>query len=123
MDHLLHSLDPKLFYYATKHVAVSPADGRRGQSADPLLRSHGDSPALCPDGKSVYFIADDDGTQNLAQVNITDGKITRPDRWPVHAWTATPCPRTAPSPPRISTRTGLTNCSPLPAANSPGSLT
>jgi len=35
-------------------------------------------PRFAPDGKSVYFIADDDGTQNLCLVEIADLKITRP---------------------------------------------
>src|SRR5262249_14010323 len=35
-------------------------------------------PHFAPDGKSVYFIADDDGAQVLCQVNLSDGKITRP---------------------------------------------
>jgi dipeptidyl aminopeptidase/acylaminoacyl peptidase len=33
---------------------------------------------FAPDGKSVYFVVDDDGTQNLAAVSVADGKVTRP---------------------------------------------
>jgi len=34
-------------------------------------------PRFAPDGKSIYFLADDDGTQALAQVDLSDGKVTR----------------------------------------------
>ena len=36
------------------------------------------SPHFSPDGKFIYFIADDDGTQNLAASHATGGDITRP---------------------------------------------
>jgi dipeptidyl aminopeptidase/acylaminoacyl peptidase len=35
-------------------------------------------PKFAPDGKSVYFIADDDGTQNLCLIEVATKKITRP---------------------------------------------
>jgi len=35
-------------------------------------------PRFSPDGKFVYFIADDDGTQNLCRVSVGGGEITRP---------------------------------------------
>src|SRR5205807_1527107 len=35
-------------------------------------------PKFAPDGKSIYFIADDDGTQNLCLLEIATQKITRP---------------------------------------------
>ncbi len=35
-------------------------------------------PRFSPDGKFIYFIADDDGTQNLCRVPIGGGEITRP---------------------------------------------
>ncbi len=36
------------------------------------------SPHFSPDGKFIYFIADDDGTENLCRVPATGGEITRP---------------------------------------------
>jgi dipeptidyl aminopeptidase/acylaminoacyl peptidase len=36
------------------------------------------SPRFSQDGKSIYFLADDDGTQIMAQVNVADGQLTRP---------------------------------------------
>ena len=36
------------------------------------------SPRFSPDGKYIYFIADDDGTQNLCRIPAEGGEITRP---------------------------------------------
>ena len=72
------SLDPKLFYYDTKHVGVSPAAGGEAKVLTRSFDRFATLPRFAPDGKSIYFIADDDGTQNLCQVSLADGKITRP---------------------------------------------
>ena len=71
------STDLKLFYYATRHVAVSPSGGGEAKILTKTFDRMASEPRFAPDGKSVYFLADDDGTQTLAQVNITDGKISR----------------------------------------------
>jgi dipeptidyl aminopeptidase/acylaminoacyl peptidase len=71
-------LDPKVFEYGTKHLAVSPADGG---DAKVLTRSFDRMvtfPHFSPDGESIYFIADDDGTQNLCRIPTGGGEITRP---------------------------------------------
>jgi dipeptidyl aminopeptidase/acylaminoacyl peptidase len=71
-------LDPKLFQYATKHIAVSPALGGEAKVLTLQLDRMSSDPKFSPDGKSIYFIADDGGTQILCEVNLADGKITRP---------------------------------------------
>ena len=71
-------LDPRLFQYATKHIAVSPASGGEAKVLTLSLDRMATNPRFSPDAKSVYFIADDDGTQILCQANLADGKITRP---------------------------------------------
>ncbi|MBS1839275.1 MAG: S9 family peptidase [Acidobacteria bacterium] len=71
-------LDPKLFQYATRHIAISPASGGEAKVLTLSLDRMASEPRFSPDGKSVYFIADDDGTQILCQANLADGKITRP---------------------------------------------
>jgi dipeptidyl aminopeptidase/acylaminoacyl peptidase len=71
-------LEPKLFQYATKHIAVSPASGGQAKVLTLSLDRMSERPTFAPDGRSIYFIADDDGTQVLCQVNLADGKITRP---------------------------------------------
>jgi len=76
-------LDPKLFEYSTKHIAVVavPKLGGKPGEAKVLTRAldrMATQPKFSPDGKSVYFIADDDGTQNLCLVEIASQKIMRP---------------------------------------------
>src|SRR5579859_6982354 len=71
-------IDPKLFQYATKHVAISTASGGPAKILTLALDRMATEPRFAPDGKSVYFIADDDGTEVLCQANLADGKITRP---------------------------------------------
>ncbi len=71
-------LDPKLFEYATKHLAVSPATGGEPRVLTRSLDRMTTSPQFAPDGKSIYFIADEDGTQILGQVNLSDSKVSRP---------------------------------------------
>jgi dipeptidyl aminopeptidase/acylaminoacyl peptidase len=70
--------DPTLFEYATKHLAVSPAAGGEAKLLTLSLDRMATSPRFAPDGKSIYFIADDDGTQVLARVTLADGKVDRP---------------------------------------------
>ena len=72
------TIDPKLFVYATKHIAVSPSTGGEQRVLTRSLDRMATSPRFAPDGKSIYFIADDDGTQVLAQVDVAGGKISRP---------------------------------------------
>ena len=71
------ALDAKLFQYATKHVAISPASGGEAKVLTKAFDRMSTIPRFSPDSKSVYFNADDDGTQNLCSVNIADGKVTR----------------------------------------------
>jgi dipeptidyl aminopeptidase/acylaminoacyl peptidase len=71
-------LDPKLFQYATKYIAISPAAGGEAKVLTKSFDRMATQPRFTLDGKGVYFNADDDGTQNLCLVNIADNKITRP---------------------------------------------
>lgn len=71
-------LDPKLLEYATKHLAVSAVGGGESKVLTRALDRMASAPRFAPDGKSIYFIADDDGTQVLAQVNLANGNIDRP---------------------------------------------
>jgi len=71
-------LDPHLFYYNTRHLAVVPATG--GQ-ANVLTRAFDRSihrPRFSGDGKYIYFTAEDDGVQNLCRIPTAGGEITRP---------------------------------------------
>ncbi|HLV95795.1 MAG TPA: S9 family peptidase [Candidatus Acidoferrales bacterium] len=70
-------LDPKLFQYATFQLGIAPATGGEEKVLTLPLDRNVSSPRFSPDGKSIDFIADDDGTQNLLSVPVTGGKITR----------------------------------------------
>jgi dipeptidyl aminopeptidase/acylaminoacyl peptidase len=70
--------DPKLMEYGTKHIAISPAAGGESRLLTRAFDRMATSPRFSPDGKSIFFIAEDDGTQVLASVSLADGKIDRP---------------------------------------------
>jgi dipeptidyl aminopeptidase/acylaminoacyl peptidase len=71
-------LDPHLFDYATKHLAIAPATGGEAHVLTLALDRMVTVPRFSPDGKFIYFIADDDGTQNLCRIPVSGGEITRP---------------------------------------------
>jgi len=70
-------LDPRLFQYATHHVAVSPALGGTARVLTQSFDRNATEPRFAPDGSSIYFIADDDGTQILGRVPVNGGQVTR----------------------------------------------
>jgi len=71
-------LDPHLFDYATHHLAVAPVSGGPARVLTQAFDRHVSSPRFSPDGRSIYFIADDDGTQNLYRIPAEGGDISRP---------------------------------------------
>jgi dipeptidyl aminopeptidase/acylaminoacyl peptidase len=71
-------LDPKEMAYATSHIAVVSAQGGTPKVLTHALDRNATEPHFTPDSKSIDFIVDDEGTQNVAQVNVADSKITRP---------------------------------------------
>ena len=72
--------EPKLFEYATKNLADFAGGGRRcGESFDARVRSERRMISrFSADSQSVYFIADDDGTQNVCKISVNGGEVTRP---------------------------------------------
>ena len=71
-------IDPKLFWYATYHLAVVPASGGEPRILTKSLDREVSAPRFSPDGRWIYFIAEDEGTQNLLRVAPSGGEITRP---------------------------------------------
>jgi dipeptidyl aminopeptidase/acylaminoacyl peptidase len=71
-------LEPKLFEYATHHLAIAPASGGEAKVLTVVFDRSVSAPRFSPDGKSIYFIADDDGTQNLCRISLAGGEISRP---------------------------------------------
>ena len=70
-------LNPLLFQYATHHVALSPATGGAARVLTQSFDRNATEPRFSADGSSIYFIADDDGTQNLCRVPVNGGQVTR----------------------------------------------
>lgn len=70
-------LEPRIFDYATKHVAISPATGGEAKVLTLSFDRMASTPRFSPDGKTIYFIADDDGTQSLCRIPAGGGEITR----------------------------------------------
>jgi dipeptidyl aminopeptidase/acylaminoacyl peptidase len=71
-------LDPHLFQYATFQLAIVPAGGGEPKVLTRALDRNVTVPRYSPDGLSIYFIADDDGTQKLMQIPAGGGEILRP---------------------------------------------
>ena len=71
-------LEARLFQYATFHIAIAPAAGGEAKVLTLKLDRNSSEPRFSADGKWIYFIADDDGTQNLMRVPAMGGEITRP---------------------------------------------
>jgi len=71
-------LDPHLFDYATKHLAIASVAGGEAKVLTLEFDRMVSNPHFSPDGKFIYFIADDDGTQNVCRIAVTGGEITRP---------------------------------------------
>jgi len=70
-------IDPKLFWYATYHLAVAPASGGEPRILTKSLDREVTAPHFSPDGRWIYFIAEDEGTQNLVRVAPNGREITR----------------------------------------------
>jgi dipeptidyl aminopeptidase/acylaminoacyl peptidase len=70
--------DPHLFDYATHHLAVSPAAGGQAKVLTLSLDRMVTIPRFSPDGMFIYFIADDDGMQNVCRISASGGEVTRP---------------------------------------------
>ncbi len=70
--------DVKAMIYATHHLALVPSTGGEAKVLTLAFDRSVRRPRFSPDGRAIYFIADDDGTQNLCRIAITGGEIARP---------------------------------------------
>ncbi|HEY6388855.1 MAG TPA: S9 family peptidase [Candidatus Acidoferrum sp.] len=68
-------LDPKLFDYATHHLAVSPATGGPAKVLTLSLDRMVSNPHFSSDGKFIYFVADHDGALVLKTIHLETGGI------------------------------------------------
>src|SRR5229473_285171 len=70
--------DVKDMISATHHLAIVPSTGGEAKVLTLTFDRSVRRPRFSPDGRSIYFIADDDGTENLCRIAVTGGEITRP---------------------------------------------
>ncbi len=68
-------LDPKLFDYATHHLAISPATGGPAKVLTLSLDRMVSNPHFSSDGKFIYFVADHDGALVLKTIHLESGGI------------------------------------------------
>ncbi len=71
-------LDPKMMEYGTRHLAIAPSTGGPVKVLTQSFDRNVTVPRFSVDGSFIYFIADDDGTQNLCRIPVAGGEITRP---------------------------------------------
>ncbi len=67
------SIEPKLFWYATRFLAVVPAKGGAPVLLTRKLDRNVSSPRYAPDGRSIYFSLEDSCEQQLARIPASGG--------------------------------------------------
>jgi len=75
--------DLKAMIYATHHLAIAPSSGGEAKVLTLAFDRSVRRPRFSSDGRFIYFIADDDGTQILGRIAATGGEISRPIGSPV----------------------------------------
>lgn len=70
------SLKPDLLWYATTHLATSPATGGQARILTESLDRNVFSPAFSPDGKSIYFIIENEGMQPIMAADVRSGRLS-----------------------------------------------
>jgi dipeptidyl aminopeptidase/acylaminoacyl peptidase len=70
--------DVKAIDYATHHLAIAPSTGGAEKVLTLAFDRSVRRPRFSSDGRSIYFLAEDDGAQNLCRIAVTGGEINRP---------------------------------------------
>lgn len=69
--------DPKLIYYSVHNLAIVAATGGTSRVVTKTLDRNVIEPHWSGDGKSIYFLLEDDRNQVLSRINVANGKIDR----------------------------------------------
>jgi len=70
--------DVQAMIYATHHLAIAPSSGGVARVLTTAFDRSVRRPRFSVDGHSIYFIADDDGTENLCRIAVTGGEVAHP---------------------------------------------
>lgn len=76
--------DVKAMIYATHHLAIVSSTGGEAKVLTLAFDRSVRRPRFSADGRTIYFIADDDGTQNLCRIAVAGGEISRPIGGPIN---------------------------------------
>jgi dipeptidyl aminopeptidase/acylaminoacyl peptidase len=76
--------DVKAMIYATHHLAIAPSTGGEQKVLTLAFDRSVRHPRFSADGRAIYFIADDDGTQNLYRLAVAGGELSHPIGGPVN---------------------------------------
>lgn len=69
--------DPKLIYYSVHNIAVVSSDGGEARLVTKSLDRNVTDPSWSADGRSIYFLLEDDLNQVLARITVASGKVER----------------------------------------------
>src|SRR5229473_609357 len=69
--------DLKAMIYATHHLAIAPSTGGEAKVLTLAFDRSVRLPRFSADSRSIYFIADDDGTENLCRISVAGGEVMR----------------------------------------------
>lgn len=69
------SVEPKKFWYATRHLAVLSAEGGTPRLLTLDYDRMVSDPTFSKDGRSIYFTADDQGNTPLMRADVRSGKL------------------------------------------------
>jgi len=69
--------EPKLIYYSTHNLAVVSSDGGELRLLSKSLDRNVLDPQWSADGRSIYFLLEDDLTQVLSRIAVANGKVAR----------------------------------------------
>jgi dipeptidyl aminopeptidase/acylaminoacyl peptidase len=70
-------IQPELMWYATIHLAVVPADGGPERVLTKALDRNVYEPTFSADGRSIYFLSEDSGTQPVSAYDLKKDSITK----------------------------------------------
>jgi dipeptidyl aminopeptidase/acylaminoacyl peptidase len=72
--------DVEAIDYATHHLAIAPSTGGEEKVLTLKLDRNVRRPRFSADGRSIFALVEDDGTQNLCRIPAAGGKLTCPFR-------------------------------------------
>jgi dipeptidyl aminopeptidase/acylaminoacyl peptidase len=71
----LQGNDPKMIYYGVHRLAIVPAAGGSARVLTASLDRNVNKPRWAPDGRSIYFLLEEDRTDRLARVSVQGGGV------------------------------------------------